>query len=205
MSDGAAVIALSRADANTVPYKTKPCDKAGIPMPERLWELAKSCFTLNAAERPAVTTIAANLSEMMQRNWSFGDLAAGGSTTAVHPRMRSSGSTPSASPDKIHPHPVMEGKGKKHVHFAEEHAIVRFGPLQLDGADVKELFDGILAGLLKLLPKDVLTAPLAVDKHNSQYLHLQFPSRVEAHNFEMTWRAYCYDSYKEVSAVLVDN
>ncbi|KAJ7020469.1 kinase-like domain-containing protein [Mycena alexandri] len=205
MSDGGIIVALSRADGNAVPYKTKPCDKAGIPMPERLWELVKWCFKLDGAERPAVKVIAHILFEMKQQNWSSSDLAAGGSITALPIQPRSSGSTPSALPEEVHPQLVVDGKQER-VHFAEEYAIVRFGPLRLDAAsDLEELFQNIFAGLLKLLRRDVLVAPLGIDRRDSQYLDLRFRSPAEANNFTMTWMVCRYDPYKEVSAVLVDN
>ncbi|KAJ7477474.1 kinase-like domain-containing protein, partial [Mycena latifolia] len=47
-----------------IPYPTRPCDKAGIVMPERLWELVRRCFALHAAERPTVHVIAAMLDEI---------------------------------------------------------------------------------------------------------------------------------------------
>lgn len=195
MSDGGIIIALC-AGASAVPYKTKPCDKAGIPMPERLWEMVQWCFKLDSAERPALEVIADVLSEMKQQNWSSSDLAAGGAKTA--------GST-SALPDEIHPQAVVDREGKQRVRFAEEYTTVRFGPLHLDGADIEELFGDILKGLFKLVRKDVLTAPLRIDKHNPQHLHLQFRSAVEANSFAMTWMVYRYDPHTEVSAVLVDN
>ncbi|KAJ7913431.1 hypothetical protein B0H13DRAFT_2271150 [Mycena leptocephala] len=211
MSDGGIIFALSGAVADAVPYKAKPCDKAGIPMPERLWELANCCFKLDGAERTAVNVIADILSEM-KRGKSMGtdarsDFDAGRSGSALPERLRSSGRTFSGPPDEIKSQPIVSGsgKGQQRVHLADEHTIIRFGPLHLDGADIERLFDGILEGLFKLVRRDVLIVPVGVDKHNSQYLHLQFRSPVEANNFAMTWMVYRYDPHKEVSAVLVDN
>ncbi|KAJ7868351.1 kinase-like domain-containing protein, partial [Mycena olivaceomarginata] len=65
MSDGGLILALSKADpSEAIPYPTRPCDKAGIVMPEKLWELVRRCFALHAAERSTVHVIAAMLDEI---------------------------------------------------------------------------------------------------------------------------------------------
>ncbi|KAJ7289835.1 kinase-like domain-containing protein, partial [Mycena rebaudengoi] len=207
MSDGGLIIAFSAADPTVVPYQKKPCDKAGSPMPELLWELVHSCFKLSASERPAVNVITDTLSEMNLAKWAdtgkfIGFMPRGSGTTQI----RSPGSevhlTPTPSPVAT----VVDGRGKQRDHFEEEHPTVRFGPLPMDGAsEVEELFYGILDGLIKLIRRDVLIRPFGVEKQDSQYVHLQFRSLVEANNFAMTWMVYCYEPYKGVSAVLVDN
>lgn len=69
MSDGGLILALSKADpSEAIPYPTRPCDKAGILMPKRLWELVRRCFALHAAERPTVHVIAAMLDEIQLGN-----------------------------------------------------------------------------------------------------------------------------------------
>ncbi|KAJ7027463.1 kinase-like domain-containing protein [Mycena alexandri] len=93
MSDGGIILALSGVDAGTVPYKIKPCDKAGIPMPEQLWELVTWCFKLDGAERPAVNVIANIISEMKQKDWFSSDFAPGRSKTTFPVQPQSSGST----------------------------------------------------------------------------------------------------------------
>jgi hypothetical protein len=67
MSDGGIIIALSGANPNAaraMPYTDRPCDKAGAPMPKRLWDLVQWCFKLDAANRPTVDVIADTLSEI---------------------------------------------------------------------------------------------------------------------------------------------
>ncbi|KAJ7808493.1 kinase-like domain-containing protein, partial [Mycena leptocephala] len=59
MSEGTLILALSRLDADdVVPYDTKPCDKAGTPLSDALWELVQSCFKHKASARPDVSAIA---------------------------------------------------------------------------------------------------------------------------------------------------
>ncbi|KAF7362805.1 hypothetical protein MVEN_00630300 [Mycena venus] len=96
MTDGGLVVALSKGDPNVAPYKTKPCDKSGVPMPERLWELVQQCFKFGPAERPAVEIIADSLSDMKVAN-SWGahfshELAPGGSRTGKPTQPQTSGS-----------------------------------------------------------------------------------------------------------------
>jgi hypothetical protein len=65
MSDGGLIVAMSKADpSEAIPYPTRPCDKSGIIMPEKLWELVRRCFALHAAKRPTVHLIAAMLDEI---------------------------------------------------------------------------------------------------------------------------------------------
>ncbi|KAJ6467311.1 kinase-like domain-containing protein [Mycena sanguinolenta] len=68
MSDGAIILAFSTIDADgSVPYETTPFDKAGTPMPARLWELVQLCFRRKATMRPTVVAIADLLCEMKGR------------------------------------------------------------------------------------------------------------------------------------------
>ncbi|KAJ7912276.1 kinase-like domain-containing protein, partial [Mycena leptocephala] len=64
MSDGAIIIAFSKIDADRAAPYERPFDKAGIPMPDRLWDRVQMCFRHEAAKRPTVKAIADLLSEI---------------------------------------------------------------------------------------------------------------------------------------------
>jgi hypothetical protein len=196
MSDGAIILALSDFRDRTSPYKTKPCDKQGNPMPERLWELAQSCFKRQASERPAVAVIAAMLPHLQMKHSSL--------SGAENPSESSATTNNCEHPTSVSNSSVVYGKRKQRSHMRDEDETVRFGPLNLDGNTEGPLLYEILDGLLKAIRRDVLVLPHTVEKHNTQYLDLRFQSPVEANNFAMTWMFYRYDPYKEVSAVLLD-
>jgi hypothetical protein len=215
MSDGGLIMALADPNAqDVIPYKTKPRDKGGNAMPDRLWELVQWCFKHEASERPAVPVIADIISEMKHSTSSGTETSdfpvPGGSGTVYEmPDTDSSSSSAIVGKENATPSPsqlnfsVLYGKGKQRAHPEARYATVRFGPLNLDG-DPESPFYEIVDGLVKVIRKDVLVRPLAVEKQGEDYLELRFGSLVEANNFAMTWMVYRYDPYKEVSAVLDD-
>jgi hypothetical protein len=196
MSDGAIILALSDFRDRTSPYKTKPCDKQGNPMPERLWELAQLCFKRQASERPVVAAIAAMLPHLQMK---YSSLSGAESSPESSPTTDSC-----EHPTSVSNSAVIYGKGKQRSHLQGEDATVRFGPLNLDENAEGPLLYDILDRLLKAIRRDVLVLPHTVEKHSTQYFDLRFQSPMEANNFAMTWMFYRYDPYKEVSAVLLD-
>ncbi|KAF7345943.1 Kinase-like protein [Mycena venus] len=213
MSDGAIIRAFSKIDANgALPYETTPFDKAGTPMPGRLWELVQWCFRHEAAMRPTVKVIADFLSEMKRQAYRIQpisdpttsspagvDAAALGprepytDVVLINPRQKTQNMESSASAAPIQGTQMRE----------TELITVRFGPIDLDGVDHEKLFHEFLIGILAAIRKDALVLPAGVEKHDSQHLDLRFRSVLEAHNFALTWQVYREDDHQDVLAMLV--
>ncbi|KAJ7251642.1 kinase-like domain-containing protein, partial [Mycena rebaudengoi] len=207
MSEGAIISAFSKIDAaGALPYEITPFDKAGTPMPDRLWELVQRCFRYEAAMRPTVRTIADFLSEMKRKPSPTQPTSSPTSVDAAtlqpgelstdpalnnHPTIRNIEALASAIP--------MEGN---QMHETEL-VTVRFGPVNLDGVDHEKLFHELLVGILAAIRQDALVLPVVVDKCDSHHLDLRFRSVLEAHNFVLTWQAYREEAHQDVLAVLV--
>ncbi|KAJ7694043.1 kinase-like domain-containing protein, partial [Mycena olivaceomarginata] len=138
---------FSQLDADgVVPYNTKPCDKAGTPMPDRLWELVQWCFRHEATARPATSVLTDMLSKMKAAAPAVTDAhgisaastsAPGGPEAAVQGRPAAD-TPPSPIVNGVDPTgssvstSAVYGKGKQCVRFEDQFSIVRFGPIYLD-------------------------------------------------------------------------
>ncbi|KAJ7464055.1 hypothetical protein FB451DRAFT_453740 [Mycena latifolia] len=223
-SDMGVVLAFSdMADTSAArPYLSRPCDKAGTLMPDVLWDLVQWCCKHEPGERPTVQVLADMLSDMKQevKSQDFIDVEvieipiASGSGTS---RQRGGRRSPSPSVDDVwqnlfppspSPSPIPlpgKGKGKGRVHFEDEYATVRFGPLDIDD-DPEKIFSAIFEGLRDVVKMNVLVEPLKVDELNHNHLGLRFQSLMEANNFAMTWMFYRdrLEPFFDISATLMD-
>ncbi|KAJ7651209.1 hypothetical protein FB45DRAFT_889933 [Roridomyces roridus] len=167
------------------PYPDKPADKAGVEMPDTLWEICQWCWNSEAAERPALLVINDMLSSMNQNTTGL-PLAPSRENRTSSPQQRSP-SNPSA-----------------------QTVLVRFGPVpSLDLSNPEETFrTEIFDNLMEhaQLPQSALVEPLlvytSVDEPDSLDLH--FRSAVEANGFAMTWRMRRFEPYLECSAEIVE-
>jgi hypothetical protein len=198
-------------DASNLPYQSKPYDNKGNPMPDRLWELVQWCWKRQGSERPTVKVITAILSEIRKRpevEVAFDSMTASASGSTKKQKV-SLPPSPSSSLDEVDVIPFAStsaaGKGKQRAQFNEEYAVVRFGPVDLDG-EAEEVFFTIFEGpLLEVVRKGALAEPWLVHEHDSNHLDLHFRSPIEANGFAQTWTVHRFDPYLDCTATLVDS
>ncbi|KAF8207057.1 kinase-like domain-containing protein [Mycena galopus ATCC 62051] len=206
------IFAFSEGSGNTLqrkPYQSRPRDKGGVLMSERLWEFVQLCWKEEPSERPTVQILAAVLSEMKRG----GTLNPGGDIVPVDLPIPSGSGTvrdswssspalsvndpdpgPSSAPSKV-------DKGKQ-VRFEEDYAVVRFGPLDLESG-AEEAFFTIFDALVEIVPKGALAQPRLINAYGLDHLDLHFRSSMEANNFTMTWTVHRLDPFRQCTATVV--
>ncbi|KAK7032775.1 Serine/threonine-protein kinase STY8 [Favolaschia claudopus] len=203
------IIAFSGSGANMPqrrPYQTRPSDKEGVLMPERLWEFVQMCWEVEPSERPTAEVIADVLSELKHVSEAehAGDqvpemgIASGSGTT----RTSSIASAEEFEAEQ-HSSPSLKMDKGKQVRFEEEYAVVRFGPLTMD-TDAEEAFFIIFESLAEIVPRGALAEPRLIYAFDSNNLQLHFRSPMEANNFCMTWTVHRFEPYLQCGAAIVD-
>ncbi|KAJ7882624.1 kinase-like domain-containing protein, partial [Mycena olivaceomarginata] len=213
------------------PYQTRPSDKRGTLMPDRLWELAQWCWKYDASERPAVQVVADMLAEMRrQKNpnallleeedddappvaSSSGPRHVGSETSSSAnsveyeaPPSSSHVSSADAVDDNLSSI-VASAKGKQRVvHFEDESpAVVRFGPLLVTpDSDYEDAFFKIFEMLCELVSRRALVEPRSIHPYGGEYIDLHFRNELEANSFAMTWTVHRFEPYLECNAALID-
>ncbi|KAJ7777779.1 kinase-like domain-containing protein [Mycena olivaceomarginata] len=213
------------------PYHTRPSDKRGTLMPDRLWKLAQWCWKYDASERPAVQVVADMLAEMRrQKNpnallleeedddappvaSSSGTRHVGSETSSSAnsveyeaPPSSSHVSSADAVDDNLSSI-VASAKGKQRVvHFEDESpAVVRFGPLLLTpDSDYEDAFFKIFEMLSELVSRRALVEPRSIHPCGREHIDLHFRNELEANSFAMTWTVHRFEPYLECNAALID-
>ncbi|KAF7373684.1 Kinase-like protein [Mycena sanguinolenta] len=211
-TDTVLVLALSEfteTQRQESPYPDKPHDTGGNPMPDDLWELARSCFQYEPSERPTVDTMADIIGYAAGHGLgSMGtEPVASARGTSTHKALQSSTDRTVEDLNKQPSTPsfyaTAKGKNKQPIRFDEEWGTVRFGPFDVIHSP-EEPFSTLFKRLSQVVRKDVLVEPLLVEQ-DDDHLSLRFQGPLEAHNFAMTWMVHRFDPYLQVTAAVVEN
>ncbi|KAF7355812.1 hypothetical protein MVEN_00909400 [Mycena venus] len=187
------------------PYPSIPHDNDGNPMPDQLWEIVQWCWKPEPRERPNAQAIANVLIDMAPHIENpartvtifAGELFANGGTSGK------SVACPSDEAASIAARTPRDGKGKTRAYF-QEYSTVRFGPVDMNGSDPREVFETVLDGLLNFVARELLVEPVAVESLDLNHVGLRFRTPVEANNFSMTWMVYRFEPFEQVEAELMD-